>query len=84
MGKAVRGGSGAGQSSRAAYFEAGIRGHFSAFATPASQVCGQGHGSGSILGLPAPEIQKHSKIACSTPPRRRGVAAVGRAAGRTC
>ena len=26
--------------------DAGIRGHFSASATPASQVCGQGHGSG--------------------------------------
>ena len=36
---------------------------------------------GDILGLPAPEIPKHSKITFSTPPRRRGVAALGRAAG---
>ena len=42
---------------------------------------GRGTALGAILGLHAHEILKHSKITCSTPPRRRGVAAVGRAAG---
>jgi len=36
------------------------------------------------LGLSAPEIPKHSKITCSTQPRERGVATVGRAARQTC
>jgi len=54
MGKAVGGGLGAGERSRAAHFEAGIRGHFSASATPASQVCGQGHGSGGYPRAPRP------------------------------
>ena len=44
---------------------------------------GRGTALGAILGLPAPEILKYSKITCSTLPQRRGVAAVGRAAGST-
>ena len=33
---------------------------------------------------PRPETPEHSKNSCVTPPRRRGVAAVGRGAGQTC
>jgi len=39
---------------------------------------------GAILGHPTLEIARHSKMKCSTPPRRRGVAAVGGAAVETC
>jgi len=34
--------------------EAGVRGHYSASATPASQVCGQGHGSRGYPRAPRP------------------------------
>jgi len=76
----VRGGLCAGKRSQAANSEVGIRGHYSVSATSISQVCVHGHGSGDY-GLSAPEFLKYRKITCSTPPQRRGVAAVGRAAG---
>jgi len=44
---------------------------------------GKGTALGAILGLPAPEIPKRSKITC-TPLRCRYVAAVGCAAGGPC
>ena len=55
--------SGAENRSRAAHFEAGIRGHSSASATPASQMCGEGHGSGGypLEGSPPLKIQSTAK-----------------------
>jgi len=65
---------------RAADSEAGIRGHHSASATPASQVCWQRHGSGGYPWAPHQKFQSTAKSRLDTA-AAPCVAAVGCAAG---
>ena len=65
--------SGAGKHFRVSHWEAGIRGHYPASATPASEVCGQEHGFVGYLKAPHPwnsKAQQNHVLDTTAAPRR--------------